>query len=78
MLIYLHNLSSHFLIYFLHSFSPFLNFKAHFGLIRNGNEIKRSERVNAIPYLKGCMRSSIGRSLAVAKFCMGKLGVLIS
>ena len=61
LLIHLLNLSPHLLIQLLHLFSAFLGFKAHFGFLKNGNKVKRSERIEAIAYLKRRMRNSVRR-----------------
>jgi len=61
----------------LHLFRPFLDFKAHVGFFRNGDKIKRSEKVKAIAYLKRRIRSSIGRSLIVGSLGMRELDVPI-
>jgi len=45
--------------------------------LRNGNKIKRSERIEAIAYLKMRMRSSIGRGPFVGKLGIRELDVPI-
>jgi len=45
--------------------------------LRNGNKVKRSERVKAIACLKSRMRSSIGKGSTVSKLVMRELEVPI-
>jgi len=61
----------------LHFVSPFFGFRAHLEFLMNRNKIKRSERVEAMAYLKRKMRSNIGRSPIVNELDMRELGVPI-
>jgi len=45
--------------------------------LRNGNKVKRSERIEAIAYLERKIRSSIGRGPIRGKFGMRELNVPI-